>query len=156
MLPGCLILDAFYIDAMSIRWENQFVYLFPPFSMIWPVLNKISLESIKALVIAPMWLTQSWFNKLLELAVKQPMIIESKYLQLPVTNQKHSLYPKRRLLAVMCTRDQHRQAQFRKKQSMSSMERGEMKRKTNINTYSEDGKNFVVKGTTIQCRLIQI
>ena len=35
--------DALYIDAMSISWENQFVYLFPPFSMIWPVLNKISL-----------------------------------------------------------------------------------------------------------------
>ena len=46
--------DALYIDAMSISWENQFVYLFPPFSMIWPVLNKISLESMKALVIAPM------------------------------------------------------------------------------------------------------
>ena len=28
--------DDLYIDAMSISWENQFVYLFPPFSMIWP------------------------------------------------------------------------------------------------------------------------
>ena len=115
--------DALYKDAMSISWENQFVYLFPPFSMIWPVLNTISLESIKALVIAPMWQTQSWFNKLLELAVEQQMIIESKYLQLPGTNQKHPLYPKLRLLAVMCTRDQHKQTQLRKKQSMSSMQR---------------------------------
>ena len=32
--------DDLYIDAMSISWENQFVYFFPPFSMIWPVLNK--------------------------------------------------------------------------------------------------------------------
>ena len=108
--------DDLYIDVMSISWENQFVYLFPPFSMIWPVLNKISLESIKALVIAPVWPTQSWFNKLLELAVEQPVIIERKYLQLPGTNKKHPLYPKLRLLAVMCTRDQHKQAQFRKKQ----------------------------------------
>ena len=46
--------DALYIDAMSISWENQFVYLFPPFNMIRPVLNKISLESTKALVIVPM------------------------------------------------------------------------------------------------------
>ena len=120
--------------------------------MIWPVLNKILLESIKAFVIAPMWPTQSWFNKLLELAVEQPMIIESKHLQLPGTNQKHPLYPKLRLLAVVCTRDQHKQAQFRKKQSMSSMQRGEMERKTNINTYSKDGKNFVVKGITIHSR----
>ena len=63
--------DALHIDALSISWKNQFVYLSPPFSMIWPVLNNISLESIEALVIAPMWPTQSWFNKLLELAVEQ-------------------------------------------------------------------------------------
>ena len=25
--------DALYIDAMSINWENQFVYLFAPFGM---------------------------------------------------------------------------------------------------------------------------
>ena len=62
--------DALYIDAMSISWENEFVYLFPPFSMVWPVLNKILLESKKAHVIAPMWPAQSWFNKFLELAVK--------------------------------------------------------------------------------------
>ena len=35
------------------------------------------------------------------------------------------------------------------KETMSSMQRGDMERKTNINTY------FVVKGTTIQHRLIQ-
>ena len=89
---------------MSISWENQFVCLFPSFSMVWPVLNKISLELTKALVIAPMWPTQSWFNKLLELAVEEPIIIESKYLQLPGTNPKHRLYPKLRVLAVMYTR----------------------------------------------------
>ena len=102
--------DALYIDAMSISWENQFLYLFPPFNMIRPVLNKISLESTKALVIVPMWPTQSWFNKLLKLAVEKPMIIESKYLRLPRTNQKHPLYPTLRLLALMCTRDQHKPA----------------------------------------------
>ena len=92
----------------------------------------MSLEQIKALVIAPMWLTQSWFNKLLELVVEQPVIIESKYLQLLRTNQEHPLYPKLRMLAVMCTRDKHKQAQFRKKQSMCLMQREEMKRKKKI------------------------
>ena len=113
MLSECLI-QMPYIDAMSISWENHFSYLLPPFSIIQHVLNKISLESTKAPVIAPMWPTQSWFHKLLELAVDQPMIIESKSLQLPGTNQKHPLYSKLRLLPVMCTRDQYKQAQFRK------------------------------------------
>ena len=116
----------------------------------------MSLKLVKALVIAPMWRTQSWFNKLLELAVEQPVIIESKYLQLQRTNQEHPLYPKLRMLAVMCTRDKHKQAQFRKNQSMCLMQRGEMKRKKNINTYTDNGKNFIVNGTAMQCRLIQI
>ena len=45
--------------------------------------NKKSLETIKAFVIAPVCPTQSWFNRLLELEIEQPMIIESKYLRLP-------------------------------------------------------------------------
>lgn len=94
--------------------------------MIWPILKKI-LESIKSLVIAP----QLMVHKLLELVVEQPMIIVRKYLQLSGTNQNHPLYIKLRL--------------FRKKQSMSLMQHGEMQRKTNINAYSDNRKNFAVK-----------
>ena len=80
--------DALNIDAMSLSLSIRKInlhlylnlYLFPPFSMIWPVVNKIPSESTKDLVIAPMWPTQSWFNKFLELGVEQPMIMESKYL----------------------------------------------------------------------------
>lgn len=108
--------------------------------MIWPILKKI-LESIKSLVIAP----QLMVHKLLELVVEQPMIIVRKYLHLSGTNQNHPLYIKLRLFAMMCTRDRHKQTQFRKKQSMSLMQHGEMQRKTNINAYSDNRKNFAVK-----------
>ena len=120
--------------------RKQFVSSFPPFSMIWPILKKI-LESIKSLVIAP----QLMVHKLLELVVEQPMIIVRKYLQLSGTNQNHPLYIKLRLFAMMCSRDRHKQKQFRKKQSISLMQHEEMQRKTNINTYSDNRKNFVVK-----------
>ena len=120
--------------------RKQFVSSFPPFSMIWPILKKI-LESIKSLVIAP----QLMVHKLLELVVEQPMIIVRKYLQLSGTNQNHPLYIKLILFAMMCSRDRHKQKQFRKKQSISLMQHEEMQRKTNINTYSDNRKNFVVK-----------
>ena len=29
------------IDAMSASWSNRFLYMFLPFSMMWPVLTKI-------------------------------------------------------------------------------------------------------------------
>ena len=73
------------------------------------------------------------------------MIIVRKYLQLSGTNQNHPLYIKLRLFAMMCTRDRHKQTKFRKKQSMSLMQHGEMQRKTNINAYSDNRKNFAVK-----------
>ena len=86
----------------------------------------------------------------------QPIIVESKYLQLPGTNQKHPLYPKPRLIAVTCTRCLHKQAQFIEKQSMTLRQCGEMKRKTNTNGYSNDEKKCVMKGASIQCRTIKI
>lgn len=88
--------------------------------------------------------------------MEQPIIVESKYLQLPGTNQKHPLYTKPRLIAVTCTRCQHKQAQFIEKQSMAVRQCGEMKRKTNINAYSNDEKKCVMKGASIQSRTIQI
>ena len=29
------------IDAMTISWSNKYVYIFPTFCMMWPVLRKI-------------------------------------------------------------------------------------------------------------------
>ena len=58
-------MDASYIYAMPKSWEDEFINFFP-FSMIRPILNKISAESIKILVIVIIWPTQTWFKKLLE------------------------------------------------------------------------------------------
>ena len=46
------------IDGMSVSWHGQYVYIFPPFSMIWHWL--------------PKWTTQPWFPLLLQLALVQP------------------------------------------------------------------------------------
>ena len=65
--PGSCI-----IDAMPVSWHKQYVYIFPPFSMIWPALKKVQREFQKALIIVPKWTIQSWFPVLLQLAVAQP------------------------------------------------------------------------------------
>lgn len=35
-----------YIDAMSFSWKNLFIYAFPPFSMIWPTIQKINMDKV--------------------------------------------------------------------------------------------------------------
>ena len=91
------------IDAMATCWSNHYIYIFPPFSMFWPVVKKIQLEAQKALVIAPLWPTQTWFPKLLQMSVDTPLLISSCNLRLPGTSLKHPLYPKLRLMAVLCS-----------------------------------------------------
>ena len=54
--------ESSYIDAMKINWGGKYIYAFPPFSMIWPVLNKIISDKVeKALLILPKWPTQAWY-----------------------------------------------------------------------------------------------
>ena len=73
---------------------NIFIYAFPPFSIIWRMLQRIQEECKKAIVIVSLWTTQSWFTRIMELATSQPIIIPSRYLKLPGTKAKHPLYPK--------------------------------------------------------------
>ena len=69
--------ESYIIDCMSTSWENNYIYAFPPFSLIWPTINKIEKEAEKALAIVPMWPTETWFIWALELATATPILIES-------------------------------------------------------------------------------
>ena len=93
------------IDAVLVSWHSLYAYTFPPFSMIWPALKKVQRECQKAWVIVPKWTTQMWFPLLHQLAVAQPREICSTLLTLPRKKNIHSLSPKLRLLAVLCSND---------------------------------------------------
>ena len=46
--------ESYIIDCMSTSWENTYIYVFPPFSMIWPTINKMENKEEKTLIIVPM------------------------------------------------------------------------------------------------------
>ena len=93
-----------FIDAMSVSWEGKFVYLFPPFSMLWPILSKMEEDRVpRAIIIMPNWPTQSWYPRVLKKSLAQPMKIHSSCLYLPGTKRTHPLAPKLKLLAVLCS-----------------------------------------------------
>ena len=51
-------------------------YIFPSFSMILRVLLKIKQECVPLLIlIAPVWSTQLWYPELLNLCVKEPVLL---------------------------------------------------------------------------------
>ena len=94
-----------YIDAMQMSWENLFIYLFPPFSMVWPVLTKMEEDRVeRAILVVPKWPTQSWFPRAMKKAL-ECREISSKSLMLPGTTLSHPLAPRLKLLVLLCSWD---------------------------------------------------
>ena len=61
--------EAMAADAFTLNWKNQFIYVFPPFSIIPRILQKIEEDQARALMIVPMWATQPWFPKLTRMLI---------------------------------------------------------------------------------------
>ncbi|KAJ8038859.1 hypothetical protein HOLleu_16414 [Holothuria leucospilota] len=53
-------------------WGSYFFYAFPPFSLIGKSLQKVEQDQATGIFIAPLWATQTWFVKLMELLIDQP------------------------------------------------------------------------------------
>ena len=94
--------ESIYIDSMNMSWENLFIYLFPPFSMLWPITTKLELDRVpRAIIVMPDWPTQSWYPRIMRKSLSPPMKISSSSLILPGTRRTHPLAPKLQLLAVV-------------------------------------------------------
>lgn len=144
------------IDALATKWNKSYIYIFPPFSMYWPIIKKIQQEAQKALVIAPVWPTQTWFPVLLQLMIKSPVIINSKYLMLPGTNRQHPLSPKMRLMAVLCSNSVKHQQEFLQTQQRYYLRHGDGVPPQNTSQLSRDSQSFVVKNRLIHVKLIHL
>lgn len=68
--PGAMAFDAF-----SVSWSNMSCYAFPPlwFSLLPRMLAQVLNDKALALLIAPVWPTQSWYPLLLQLLIDQPI-----------------------------------------------------------------------------------
>ena len=65
--------QAFAIDAFSMNRNHLHAYAFPPTIMVPSVLNKIRQSQCRIILIAPLWLQQTWFSEVLHLLVSAPV-----------------------------------------------------------------------------------
>ena len=94
--------QAVAINAFTIAWDFNLLYLFPPFSILQQVLQKLRRERAEAILVAPQWPTQAWFSILLQLAISEPLPLprRKEILYLPhQPTQKHPLWKDLRLMA---------------------------------------------------------
>ena len=64
---------AFAMDALSIVWQNMFVYAFPPVQLIPRILTHFQQFQCTMILIAPLWPKQLWYPILLNLSVACPI-----------------------------------------------------------------------------------
>ena len=65
---------AYHVNAFSSSWSGICPYIFLPFGLLGKVINKVKKEGVeKAIVIFPLWRSQSWFPMLIEVLSDFPV-----------------------------------------------------------------------------------
>ena len=91
------------IDAFSFNWSNHHAYVFPPFSLVNKVLQKIRIDKATVLCVFPKWTTQAWWPLAQEMMICPPMVVPPAPDNLVLPNKPgefHQLHKK--LALVIC------------------------------------------------------
>ena len=63
------------VNAFSLTWTSFNAYIFPPFSLLGLVLQKIMQDQATVTLVAPVFHTQPWFVMLLQMTCHQPYLL---------------------------------------------------------------------------------
>ena len=85
--------EALPSDAFILDWSTFFFFFFLPFSFLPRVLQKLKWSEADCILIAPLWIAQAWFTKLLRLLVNHPVLLPAVpgLLEHPVSLVKRTL-----------------------------------------------------------------
>ncbi len=144
---------AMHIDAFSLSWKHDFNYIFPPFSLMARILQKLDLEEGTALVIAPMWPSQTWFSQALQMLIAPPVLLPKDCLWLPQRpGHRHPLHQKLTLMAMKLSGKPSLTKGFRQRLPSFSSSHGELGQETNIGVTTNSGCRFVSGNRLIHLR----
>ena len=136
--------SATYINAFSVNWENGKLYAFPPFSIIGKVLRKLQEDKATLLTILPLWSTQAWFPKALQLLAAPPLLLPPNPLILPqspecIHPQAHNLT----LTAMLLSGNPLKTRVFREKLPSFYFSHGDRVQNYSMGHIFRDGCHFV-------------
>jgi hypothetical protein len=146
--------EAVAADAFTLNWDNKFMYIFPPFSIIPRILQKIEADRARALMIVPLWATQSWFPKLTRMLIQEPALLPQipQLLTLPFQRETvHPLQGKLQLMGCLLSGQDSQGEAFRQELKKSCSNHGERGPKNNTKCTYKDGYPFVVDDIPIPC-----
>ena len=132
-------------DAFAQTWNYDLMYAFPPFSLINRVLQKVILDQAELILIVPMWPTQTWFARLLQLLERKPVLIPTRRhtIYLPHNQGEiHPLWKKLKLMACRLSRKPSKAKVFLNKHKTLLCNPGESQQNLNTSAISISGLFF--------------
>ena len=116
-------------------------------------LQKLVLEQATAIIIVPLWTTQTWFTNLLSLLVDVPRIfpVTTKVLSHPVRGDAHPLCPKLHFLACKVSGVSSLSATFRSRLPTCLCRLGDQPRENSMMLTFADGVHLRYKRKLIHC-----
>ena len=149
--PGCIAVDAFYTP-----WDYSLIYCFPPFSVIWRTIAKIRREEAEAIVIVPLWHTQSWFPYGMQMLVDYPIVFPANLVNLYLPNKPQLAHPMKKLYlgALRLSGKLYKSTTFLNKLRASYNHHGGPAHRADMKMYLPNGKYIVVNKTQIPFILV--
>ena len=144
--------DAFQYDAFAISWCKFQPYVFPPFSLVGKVINKIVQNNVeRAILIFPLWTSQPWFPVLLENLCSYPVRLprHKDLLVLPHNGEYHPLIRTLKIFAAEVSGQSSVVKAFREKLQMSSAHLGNQAPESSIPMLGNDGLFGTISGLEI-------
>ena len=135
--------SAIHIDAFTMSWENLYAFIFPPFSVIARVLQKMVQDKAEAVVILPIWPTAAWFSHLPFLLTDYPVVLPRMRRLLTRGDDLHPLRDHLRLIACRLSGDHCKTETFLRKHKSTFYCHGEKEHKNSMNVTSAVGSGFV-------------
>ena len=100
-------------DSQLVDWSLLKGYAFPPFSLIAPVLKKVSQDKADLVLVATVGQAQPWWPALLNLIIKNPVMIPNSLLRNPASPLRiHPMYPRLHLAVFQLSGDSTKQKGF--------------------------------------------
>jgi hypothetical protein len=147
---------AIHIDAFTLDWDMfDCCYIFPPFSVLNRCVRKIRQDQAQAIVIAPVWPTQTWFPILMKMLTRKPVILPRKnFLFLPHQIKEHPLRRKLVLMACRVSGVYTENKDFLEQQPTLSCHHGEIPQSVNINAIFRDGFSIVIDNKLVDFQFL--
>lgn len=152
--PGAL-----HCNAFTMEWKDYSPYIFPPFSLVGKVINKIVQEKVeRAILIFPFWKSQSWFPLLLDNICSLPVRLprHKDLLVLPHDGTCHPLGRSMRIIAVVLSGRRSVVEDFRQQLQISSSAHGDLAQGSSTVVHGTSGLFGIVSGLGIHFNRLRL